>query len=267
MSNNAIDLLTETKELEKAHQRWVDIQANGCSDPFWSDGVNMNLLRNHMIWHRNRIQTIVEGSNSEPTLFPAEYPDIWYKELPPKVSDHYMARADELRSHARAQLALYRADPNFQYLFTQAEDLYAAGQTRETKAADLPYYPVIALKYCSKAVEDDDLIAMRRIFRTPYEQKAADWKQYAHQIRTYLSSEHTIASKVAEDSEHTEEEDFRPAETPEASAICEATEPDITALRTEKKPLDDLLKSAAGRAGKSHGQVRSGANHEQLQLF
>lgn len=29
--------------------QWKDINQNGCNDPFWSDGCNMNLTRNHII--------------------------------------------------------------------------------------------------------------------------------------------------------------------------------------------------------------------------
>lgn len=39
-----------TAELEADIARWHDIQKNGCSDPCWPDGVNMNLKRNHIIY-------------------------------------------------------------------------------------------------------------------------------------------------------------------------------------------------------------------------
>lgn len=37
-------------ELDDDIRRWNDIKENGCSDPFWPDGVNMNLKRNHIIY-------------------------------------------------------------------------------------------------------------------------------------------------------------------------------------------------------------------------
>jgi len=38
-----------TAELEADIAKWHDIQKNGCNDPAWPDGVNMNLKRNHII--------------------------------------------------------------------------------------------------------------------------------------------------------------------------------------------------------------------------
>lgn len=37
-------------ELETDIAKWHDIQKNGCNDPAWPDGVNMNLKRNHIIY-------------------------------------------------------------------------------------------------------------------------------------------------------------------------------------------------------------------------
>lgn len=33
-------------------EHWKAINQNGCSDPFWSDGCNMNLTRNHIIYYQ-----------------------------------------------------------------------------------------------------------------------------------------------------------------------------------------------------------------------
>ena len=42
--------------LEK--ERWIDVCKFGCSDPAYTDGVNMNLVRNHMIYYKCKIQEI-----------------------------------------------------------------------------------------------------------------------------------------------------------------------------------------------------------------
>ena len=36
-------------DLEKEFARWDEIYHHGCRDPFWWDGVNLNLVRNHII--------------------------------------------------------------------------------------------------------------------------------------------------------------------------------------------------------------------------
>ena len=37
--------------LDERFQVWNYIAQNGCSDPGWPDGVNMNLVRNHIIYY------------------------------------------------------------------------------------------------------------------------------------------------------------------------------------------------------------------------
>lgn len=44
---------------------WHDLRANGCNDPFWPDGVNLNLVRNHIIYG---LRQIAELSTSERQL-------------------------------------------------------------------------------------------------------------------------------------------------------------------------------------------------------
>ena len=65
-------------------RRWKDIKENGCNDPFWADGTNMNLVRNHVIFaKRNLIEVCVE--NNLPV------PEEYYLPTPPAVDDDYMA--------------------------------------------------------------------------------------------------------------------------------------------------------------------------------
>jgi hypothetical protein len=42
-------------ELQRDIDRWNEIRRNGCNDPFWPDGVNLNLKRNHIIYDLRRI--------------------------------------------------------------------------------------------------------------------------------------------------------------------------------------------------------------------
>lgn len=63
---------------------WEYINAHGCNDPFWSDGVNMNLTRNHII-HDKRQITEICTENSLPL------PEEMYLPTPPEVDNYYMA--------------------------------------------------------------------------------------------------------------------------------------------------------------------------------
>ena len=89
------------KEIRSEIDHWDDINRNGCNDPFWSDGCNMNLTRNHIIYAKRQIAELC-----------AEYsipiPEEMYFPIPPEVSDYYMAhlrdkdRVRGLHSDARS---------------------------------------------------------------------------------------------------------------------------------------------------------------------
>ena len=63
---------------------WEYINAHGCNDPFWPDGTNMNLTRNHIIHDKRQIEEICT-ENSLPL------PEEMYLPIPPKVNEYYMA--------------------------------------------------------------------------------------------------------------------------------------------------------------------------------
>ena len=37
------------EQLDAEYKHWDDLKKNGCSDPAWPDGVNLNLVRNHIM--------------------------------------------------------------------------------------------------------------------------------------------------------------------------------------------------------------------------
>ena len=65
-------------------ERWEDINENGCNDPAWQDGCNMNLVRNHILYYKHKIAEICAEKNIS---FPSEY----YLPTPPEVENSYMA--------------------------------------------------------------------------------------------------------------------------------------------------------------------------------
>ena len=61
---------------------WEFIYQYGCRDPFWPDGTNLNLIRNHCIADRNEMQDLC----AEYSLPMPELPS-----LPEKVDEDFMA--------------------------------------------------------------------------------------------------------------------------------------------------------------------------------
>lgn len=138
------------EELEKSFERWEHLKEHGGSDPFYADGTNMNLVRNHIMYYKNKM---VEeyGRDYE------KYPEIFYRELPPEVDNDYMARAGEIKDGAAQALEYYLSDPNFHYLLANK------GMLTEKEAKQISLYNVLG--YASglaSAIKDGDLISMRR---------------------------------------------------------------------------------------------------------
>lgn len=77
------------EQLDAAYKHWGDLKKNGCSDPAWPDGVNLNLVRNHIIyWYRllrERTSQTVQLS-----MFDAGMDLRNERPLPPEVPDKYM---------------------------------------------------------------------------------------------------------------------------------------------------------------------------------
>ena len=82
------------EEIRKEFDRWNEIAANGCGDPGWEDGVNMDLVRNHIIyWYRK----LAERGLVQLNLF-GEVIDE--RPVPPRVPLGYMVRGGKHEDRA-----------------------------------------------------------------------------------------------------------------------------------------------------------------------
>lgn len=89
--------MTEAQIREEVNQefhRWNVLADGGCHDPHWPDGMNMNLVRNHIIyWYgflREKMSAPVQLS-----LFGAAEALEGERPIPPEVPDRYMVRDGE----------------------------------------------------------------------------------------------------------------------------------------------------------------------------
>lgn len=174
------------KEIEREYNHWDKLYHHGSYDPFYADGMGLNLTRNHIIYYKRQMEELI-GTEST-TLFGSELPEIYYKEIPPKVDYNYMAQPEAIRERAKEQIALYEQDENFQYLINIKNTVFPNNrETKEIKEAHLPFYPVLRLEHYKKSYEEDDLVAMRRDFYVDYEKKKDDWERYVGEIKSFLT--------------------------------------------------------------------------------
>ena len=76
-------------QIDKEFTHWDDLAEHGNPGDGYPDGVNMNLVRNHIIYHRRQLAEIA-AKPVQLTMFD-EGVDFGERPLPPVVPDGYMA--------------------------------------------------------------------------------------------------------------------------------------------------------------------------------
>jgi hypothetical protein len=92
---------------------WQALYTHGGQDPFHEDGVNMNLVRNHILYYRRQI---------EESFPPEEYPIAYKQPVPEEVENSYMARKDEIMANAKQSLAAYEADESYKFILSYKDN-------------------------------------------------------------------------------------------------------------------------------------------------
>ena len=160
-------------ELKKAYAHWQQLYDHGGSDPTWPDGVNLNLVRNHIYYYKRQIE------ENFPLYMSHE---LYQRELPPEVDNNYMTRSDEIREHARQSLQAYLADPDYRYLLRHKDNL--SPRLRKELCIENVLGYVRGLK---TALEKDNLVAMRLHERADF--YLDSFKDCADKVRQALEDE------------------------------------------------------------------------------
>lgn len=259
--NKELALKKLSDELAERFSCWETLYQNGGSDPFWPDGINLNLVRNHIIYYKRQMEDLLQEEDESLTLFPMQYPDVYYRETPDAVDPKFMVKADSIRARAKEQLALYEQDPNFRYILSHHNEVFPKGETKATKQAGL--YPGKTGGYhrYRECIQADDLVSMRRNFREDYEKKAERWVIYANDLRAYLSSDHSQDDlAVVEDYEDEPEEDIC-----ESDEELEDSDPDLQPKEPPpKRSLQNQLEHAKEKVTKDQVILQK---EDQLSLF
>ena len=93
-----------------------------------------------------------------------------------------MARAEEIRAHAKDALASYKADPYYQYLLHHREELDDAGLKKTSILPVLNYAQAL-----ETAIREDDLVTMRRHERA--DRYLDSFRSCAVKVRDVLESQ------------------------------------------------------------------------------
>lgn len=196
--------------LENSFARWDYIHEHGCSDPFWADGVNMNLVRNHIMYYKQKL-------SEEATLF--LLPEAYYREVPPEVDNNYMARPDEIRQNAARSMQIIDVDENLKFVREQSVHLTEKRLKQLCIPAILSY-----AENLRRAISEDDLLTMRR-----YENLNGyleSFKSAAQKLRSpeILAGMDSIPDYEDEEYEELDEVDCTEIEQTEAGSAPETQE-------------------------------------------
>ena len=104
-------LETLRANLQHSQSEWQFLKEHGGQDPFWPDGVNMNLVRNHIISYKRDIREHCQ-------LYGLPVPEECYIPTPPEVDGGYMA---ELGTNRAEKLRVFHGKLNHNDLFYDAE--------------------------------------------------------------------------------------------------------------------------------------------------
>lgn len=168
-------------DLKSEYEQWNYLYEHGGQDPFWADGCNLNLVRNHIIFAKEKCKGM------------EFYPEIYYKELPPEVDNDYMARSDYIRKQAKASLQLYLQNSDYKWLSDNVNKL-SARQKEATSIINVLNYAIGLQMY----IKSDMLVDMRRhIVPNRYIDSFVECRKRVETILNCKSSEKTIIQQIS----------------------------------------------------------------------
>lgn len=163
-------------QLAESFARWDFLCENGGSDPSWSDGVNLNLVANHIDYYKKKIEEEYPDGG---------YPEIYYRPTPEKVDGDYMAKPDEIRAAARKSLKTYKANENYRYILSHISLL----DSKEQKCFSL-LNVASYVSHLEDCIRKDDLIYQR--LHLDADRYLESFKRCADQMRELLSQKEQL---------------------------------------------------------------------------
>lgn len=173
-------------ELVERYNRWQDLYKNGCFDPNYCDGVNLNLVRNHIHFAKRKIEKLVEEHKE--LSFPAEYEKI---EIPQEVSNDYMANPEKIIREAKETLSAMEEDENYKYLLSIKDDLTDKEKEKICFSTVISYR-----KWLKDAIERNDFVYMRLYREATREMKLNSFKECVERVKNCLENRNQSSEPV-----------------------------------------------------------------------
>ena len=144
--------------LRESHDLWKRLRQNGGNDPFWADGVNLNLVRNHIIYGRRLC---------EEELQPEDYPEEYFFCIPEEVPNSLMVKGDEIREKADSLMKSIKKNQDYIAMIEKAD--------KNQKEANIIRY----VSGYGESILKDDLVSMRRFIHWDFSRMMQEVKEEA----------------------------------------------------------------------------------------
>lgn len=141
-----LDLLCSQIIRERDH--WNYINENGCNDPFWPDGSNINLTRNHIISYKRDIAELCEKTGMP-------LPEEYFLKVPPEVDMNYMANLKQKARVERLKQQGNELSRKNQKRYYQTLQLCAVADPGSTDPAGWKYQPLAVRNVLDLCTCDD----------------------------------------------------------------------------------------------------------------
>lgn len=117
------------EEMKKGFARWNQINEEGAGDPSWPDGVNMNLVRTHILIDQDHIKKQIAAG---------KIPDMELPELPPQVDNDYFANEETRKGYIQNFYETVQKLPLFEEFKTFVNEFRKLTAT-ESKGIYMPH--------------------------------------------------------------------------------------------------------------------------------
>ena len=90
---------------------WENVKAEGSSSPVWTDGQELNHIRDSIIYLKKEMESL------------DYFPEVYCRENPPKMPQRYMVNAEEIRKRAKETLQACKENEDYQFIFCRGSAL------------------------------------------------------------------------------------------------------------------------------------------------
>lgn len=131
--------------LRADYMKWDNVNTVGSSSPIWTDGRDLNFIRNRIIVDRKRMEEI------------SFFPECYFWEIPEVKPLTYMVRPEEIKSQAETALKEIMSDENYHYVYWCLR-MISKEQQMETGAAEI----LSMVEKLENGIKVNDYLIMKR---------------------------------------------------------------------------------------------------------